>query len=231
MSFETNDSAILKDQSALESSISNRGFYYSPQAFTSSSAAREGIAIIANHLGTPIKGRNGRFIEELIPKCEKDANTNSLSEKFGLGTLPFHIDGAHHQIPTRYLIFVCTEAIGNVAPTLLLNKSRIVTTERTEHAFRHGVFLIKNGRNSFYANVKPDGSKFLRWDPGCMAAKDRHAELVAQSLLYWSRPEDFETIDWTKGSLLVVDNWEMLHARAADAREYGARTLLRATVK
>lgn len=220
----------LVNQKKLAKIIAHQGFFFSKLTSDSISKMREDIVETATQLGTPNKGRNGQVIEELIPKNQQDARTNSLSKSFGLDTLPFHIDAAHYPIPSRYLVFACSLAVGEVAPTFLLDRSKIVTTNDEESALQNGVFMVRNGRNSFYANVKPSGCKYLRWDPGCMIAKDKHAALAARVLSRWPKQEDCEVINWSSGALLVVDNWQMLHARGAALPEHGERSLLRITV-
>src|SRR5258705_6573192 len=50
---------------------------------------------IAKLLGEPIKGRAGRLVDALAPMDKENAKPSSLSVIHGLGSFPFHTDGAH----------------------------------------------------------------------------------------------------------------------------------------
>ena len=207
------------------------GFAFFPDAIDSSSSAIDVVTEVAERLGTPNIGRGGVLVEALMPRNSSEAMESSLSRNYGLGRLPFHIDTAHHPVPSRFLVFACTAANGDVAPTYLLHYSRLSLSKIEDRALRHGVFLVRNGRNSFFANVASTRSSFIRWDPGCMLAKDKYAEIAATALGRWPQEDHYETVSWSAGDLLVVDNWQMLHARGAALPVHGERSLLRITVK
>ena len=215
----------------LEDSVSQNGFFFCPQAFSSSDSMTDGIERIATRLGTPNTGRGGKTIEKLVPTDQKKARPNSLSCSYGLENFPFHIDTAHHAVPSRYIVFACSAASGKTAATFLLDKANISASATESEAFKLGVFLVRNGQKSFYANAMSSEPSFLRWDPGCMVPRGSHARLAACALQRWPSEGKYETITWEKGALLVVDNWRMLHSRSEVKSNHGQRSLLRITVR
>jgi hypothetical protein len=74
------------------------------------------------------------------------------------------------------------------------------------------MFLIRNGRDSFFAPAL--AGRRYRFDPGCMTPCDARAHEVAQ--YFAAEVEHASTHNWSAGGqLLVVDNHRTLHARAA----------------
>lgn len=222
----------MLDIDPIRSELERSGFFHSPAYFADNLGDLSGMLLtLSNQLGTPVKGRFVEPVEVLVPQNEHEAHRNSLSNKYGKNELPFHIDMAHQQVPSRYLAFACALAEGTVAPTLLLDFSDLELTADDLRAFETGVFLIKNGRRSFYANIKGPGTPYLRWDPGCMYPQDSIATKISKKLLRLSDSTAIKTVNWHTGSLLVVDNWRMLHARGKVSETHGARTILRATIQ
>jgi hypothetical protein len=83
-------------------------------------------------------------------------------------------------------------------------------------AFRHGMFLINNGRDSFYASAFC-GSRY-RYDSECMIASDARALEVDQFIeqqLASSAGHEWSAV----GQVLVVDNRRALHAHSAMAQD------------
>ena len=75
--------------------------------------------------------------------------------------------------------------------------------------------LVRTGRRSFYGTLLPPGGAFLRYDPGCLEAicdRGRVALALVAERLASTRPHEHH---WAAGDILVIDNWRMLHGRAA----------------
>ncbi|MEO9898449.1 MAG: TauD/TfdA family dioxygenase [Paracoccaceae bacterium] len=105
-----------------------------------------------------------------------------------------------------------------------------LTTDVVE-AMRAGVFLVRNGKRSFYANILSDAVSFMRWDAGCMFPKDAKALKAAKAL---SQPANITmktTINWQAGAFLIIDNWSVLHARGPVVDRTSRRELLRVSVQ
>ena len=220
------------DIEPIQYELETSGYFFSATIFAGElDGLSDALMGVSRKLGTPIKGRNAQTIEVLTPKYTDEAHQNSLSVQYGKGELPFHVDSSHHQVPSRYLVFACSCAEGEVAPTALLDVLDLGLGEDDATALRTGVFLVKNGRHSFYANIQSPGAPFFRWDPGCMFPQDIIAEAVARKLSHLSHLPAVRTINWSTGALLVVDNWRMLHARGTVSSNHGDRTLLRTTIQ
>lgn len=222
----------MTDSSSILVDLKEKGFFFSSSFFEGEDASvQDQLLKIATLLGTPQKGRNGQVVETLTPKNLDEANRNSLSAIYGRNEFPFHVDMAHRSTPSHYLVFACIQSDGEVAPTLLANHKDWRLTPAEEKALQTGVFLVKNGKNSFYTNVRQPNSSFLRWDPGCMYAQDSNAETVMAALTRQPNPVAQKIINWSRGALLVVDNWNMMHARGKASSQQEKRILLRVTIQ
>lgn len=216
----------------IRTALETSGYFFSSSYFLDQlDNLPDALQALATQLGQPVRGRNSQTVEVLTPKNTDEAHRNSLSNKYGKDALPFHIDMAHQRVPSRYLIFACSSANGEIAPTLLLETSSLELTLEASNALDNAVFLIKNGRRSFYANIKKSGVPYLRWDPGCMFPQDASATAIARELSDLSNISDVKVINWSVGALLMVDNWRMLHSRGVVHGEHGNRTLLRMTIQ
>jgi hypothetical protein len=82
-----------------------------------------------------------------------------------------------------------------------------------EVLLRSGVFMVRNGRASWYSTILSGERPYVRFDPGCMfpATADGHeAGRILQQHLAACRPT---RIDWNQGKLVVLDNWKLFHGR------------------
>lgn len=142
----------------------------------------------------------------LRPVKAEDAPPSSLSAKYGTGAQPLHTDGAHFVDPPDFVVLM-SETVNNT-PTLLF---RVKPYALPDYA-RHGVFLVVNGRDSFYSTVHSVAR--VRYDPGCMVPCDVRAKKTVQYFddainsavqHVWDRPN----------SILLICNRIALHARAS----------------
>jgi hypothetical protein len=82
-----------------------------------------------------------------------------------------------------------------------------------ECVLNSGVFLVRNGRASWYATVMSEDRPFVRFDPGCMtsaSSQGNEAVRMIEKRFAASRPV---RIEWARGNVLIVDNWRILHGR------------------
>jgi hypothetical protein len=74
------------------------------------------------------------------------------------------------------------------------------------------VFLVRNGKASFFISALDERRGLLRYDPGCMVPTRRRAieaaQLISDRVARAARPHH-----WTSDDLLVIDNWRTMHAR------------------
>lgn len=179
-------------------------------------AAKEGWAVASGSMdqiraGAAVLGwteipirRGGPSLVTLRPIDSSAAPTNSLSARYGKGAQPLHTDGAHLSKAPDVVVLVCNDV--NQTPTLLWMPPSL-----PDYA-RHGVFLVQNGKDSFFSTCYSDSR--LRYDPGCMIPCDARAK---KTIRY------FETAiasahehSWDEpGKVLLIDNRKALHARAS----------------
>jgi len=147
----------------------------------------------------------------LHPRTQETAHPHSLSATYGLGAQPLHTDGAHLPEPPDFLVLASEQ--GSTTPTLLW-RSRTGSAHATPPgaAFRHGMFLVRNGRDSFFSPAITHGRH--RFDPGCMTACDSRAQQIVD--FFRDQLGSATAHDWPPGpQLLIIDNRCSLHARAA----------------
>ncbi len=182
---------------------------------------------LGRSLGTPASTRTRSLVDELTPQDRQKANARSLSRITGTGRQPWHMDLAHRVEPARYLVMGMYECTPTAASTELLDTSMLIGDQHRVAAFSEP-FLIRTGASSFYATLTSKSQPFLRFDPGCMQGATDHAKQLMQKVLEQDLPAT-HTHCWEAGSILIVDNWKMLHRRA-DASSSTKRTLYRVSV-
>lgn len=106
--------------------------------------------------------RGDATVSVLRPVIESAAHPNSLSAVYGLGQQQLHTDGAHLQVPPDVLVFICDRPSATSTqlwrPDVPARRRRPLSTTS---ALSHGMFLVRNGRDSFYAPAL-SGSGYLR---------------------------------------------------------------------
>jgi hypothetical protein len=177
--------------------------------------------------GRALGGRGGRILETLETLDAHEAPSRSLSSYSGRGAQPWHVDGSHLVVPPRYLILGCVSVIGTGAPPTQL--MRIKAAGFPFPASRREVFVVRNGRSSFYSTIVNPDRSWVRFDPGCMKACTEQGCSLLKSIES-SPVEPCFNLDWVAGDVLIVDNWAVLHRRAS-ATGAGFRTLLRISLK
>lgn len=125
--------------------------------------------------------------------------------------------------PSRRILSCFSVGSPALTPTRLWVAT--IAVPRTPHyALQHGMFLVRNGRDSFYSPAKT--SSGYRYDPGCMTPCDARAAEVAQ---YFERLLSHAAAhEWMReGQVLMIDNRRVLHARSAVAPDDMDRELVR----
>jgi hypothetical protein len=199
---------------------------------TESGKLCELITNLASKLGEIRHSREGgELVDILRPIVHEEARPSSLSKKFGHGAFPLHCDTAYWTMPCRYIILGCLNTGHHSSATLLLD-TQILKFEPDENAaIQNSVFLIRNGRKSFYGSIQSPGCPFIRVDLGCM---EPQCEDGNRALELFSRNRNNQHIThfvWRVGLVVIVDNWRMLHGREECAADDETRKLLRVTVQ
>jgi hypothetical protein len=186
---------------------------------------------IAKLLGDPVMGRAGKMIEPLIPTKQAGANAKSLSITHGLGSFPMHTDGAHRLQPPRFVVLVCASPGISQVPTTLLRFLDLHVTPSERARFEAALFLVRNGRRSFYTTICSPSRPFIRFDEGCMMPQGADSEASAKLIAHRAIEVGFTSVHWRTGDVLVLDNWNVLHGRGLGAEASPDRKLLRVSVQ
>jgi hypothetical protein len=189
------------------------------------------IITLAEELGEIVPGRGRQRVEHISPQDIGIAYAGSLSQQYGLAPLPLHTDTAHWTVPCRYLVMACAEPGPRPTPTMLLDSTVISFTEREAAACISAVFLIRNGRRSFYGSISTQDRSFIRFDLGCMEPLSPEGAEAANSFARDRNSDRVYRHDWQRGDVLVIDNWRVLHGRGIDLETAPGRLLLRAMVR
>ena len=185
----------------------------------------------ARTLGEIAPGRSHQLVERIIPQTAETAFAGSLSSRYGLGTLPLHTDTAHWSRPCRYLVMACAEPGPVPTPTLLVDAWHARLSELEELACSRAVFLVRNGRRSFYGSIRERNRGFIRFDPGCMTPVSCDGEIALRAFSPDRQKDALRRHDWKTHEILVIDNWRVLHGRGDGVRIAPGRVLLRAMVQ
>lgn len=166
-------------------------------------------------------------VSVLRPAEASAAHPRSLSAEYGLGQQPLHTDGAYLADPPDIVALISSRPSPTAtqvwAASAQAGKNQ-GSAGPSPAAFEHGMFLVLNGRDSFFSPAFSDGR--YRYDPGCMTACDARARQVEE--YFMSQLAEAVTWEWTgSGQVLVVDNRRALHARAAVAEGDMDRELIR----
>ena len=172
------------------------------------------VQIHARVLGlTEVPARCGNPVDAALrPLKRADAPANSLSARYGAGEQPLHTDGPHLEQPPDLVILECQGT--SATPTRLWRPRRggrgraVIEAE----SIRHGIFLVHNGAESFFSAAFANGR--FRYDPGCMTPCDARAR---QAVRYFENAlKSAVEHRWDQaGTVLVIDNRRVLHARAS----------------
>ncbi|WP_280423095.1 TauD/TfdA family dioxygenase [Nocardia carnea] len=107
----------------------------------------------------------------------------------------------------------------SATPTMLL-RNPLNGIDGTE-----GVFLVASGDDRFLATAYAYG-KGLRFDPCCMTPQDQRARAIAAA--FADAESEAVAHAWSEPNMvLVIDNTQVLHGRAAVAADDAGRVLSR----
>jgi alpha-ketoglutarate-dependent taurine dioxygenase len=197
-------------------------------------ASEEELAAIAGGLGEPIPARStAPVVQDLMPLEVVSAPKKSLSALHGVGSFPFHTDGAHHRQPPRWVVMRCVDPGPANRPTLLVDGAQLPLTSRQWREVERAVWWVRSGGRSFPASIvkRKEGALF-RYDRGCMTAAHRAFGAAGDLLEAAIEASDHVCLSWRPHDVIVFDNWRMLHARGtACGSDTGVRRLQRILVR
>jgi hypothetical protein len=72
---------------------------------------------------------------------------------------------------------------------------------------------------------------FIRFDPGCMTATTTDGIKALGVLAKENWPNQIESVCWKVGTVVVIDNWRMLHGRGRADCPDSDRKLMRISIR
>jgi L-asparagine oxygenase len=190
---------------------------------------------IAASLGQPITSVGRPLIQSLVPTPKETAPKNSLSGVFGFGEFPPHTDVAHWHTPARYVLLRSVNGKNSI-PTLVVD-SREFLTHKLRRQWAQATWKVTRIAAPFLCSItfRMNGIEAVRWDPCCLAPYGKRAEALRPEItdkLASAFRESGQAIAWTScQSVLVIDNWRVLHARPVIVGPTTRRELERILVK
>ena len=214
---------VVDDQQQALGLLAKRGWFrHSGEAMHHGSILRE-MGQVGDRLGRRVRGRAGALEEVVEPRHLDEAHPRSLSARYGLGALPFHVELSHRTRPCRYVLLGCIDPGSPSAATMLLDWRTLGFSREELSLLEEAPLLVRAGRHSFYSTILARGGAFLRYDPGCLEAVDERGQralrLVEDRIV--GAPTDEH--HWHQGDILIIDNWRVLHGRSPSDRGSGRR--------
>ncbi len=211
--------------------VAASGWFAYQSGLSETEALAAEIALLASRLGDVVPGRERQRVERIVPQETSSAYAGSLSSRFGMEALPLHTDTAHWPIPCRYLVLACAEPGPDPTPTILLDSCALQMTASEAADCMSAVFLIRNGRRSFYGSIMERDRPFVRFDLGCMQGVTANSAAAEAPFSLSRNGERIFRQEWRRGEVLVIDNWRVLHGRGVAGPTAHGRVLLRAMVR
>lgn len=212
---------MLDDQSLNE--LRNQGYVFiSRIGLEDAFAAAKGLGPIT------VDQRNPEPIRRISPQPIDSAKTNTLSSRYGCGRFPFHTDAAHWEHPPDFVCLYCECPGSGGRPTELIDTSAWQMKSQLRVSLLSDIW--KTGlRRPWLCTVGSErgGDIRIRYDVGCMkpcgAAATKTQIDIERLIIASSRI----AITWCSRSLLVINNFRMLHARGSSPRPDADRVLCR----
>jgi hypothetical protein len=149
---------------------------------------------------------------ELIPLTHSVKYQKSLTKEFGLGAFPFHTDGAHRPIPPEFTILQYSGIEKSETGTLFLDSLEFSGAKENEDLFFNEIYLVQYGEKPFLSpliNKQIYKRSIFRFNKMVMK---KLINLTSKTL-----EDSISTtplrINWTKGKIIIINNWRLLHAR------------------
>lgn len=198
---------------------------------------QDNLVKLAKALGEPTPSRaTGTLVDTLMPVDAKMARPNSLSALYGTGHFPLHTDTAYKKVPARYILLYAKQIEGEVQPTTLLDLGKIKFSQDLEERLDRCLYTVVNSRHSFLATLRGYSNthrkNWIRFDTSCMLATNKESTVTINELNESISKVTLDTINWSQGDILIIDNWRCLHGRGVtNSSTKAVRVIERVTVQ
>lgn len=200
----------------IRESIRRRGFAFIPEDVPGKQS-REAISRFGQLLTLPGLAE----VQSLRLQEKESATPNTYSGNYGRGEFPLHTDLAHWSLPPHYFVLRCIVGAENVPTRLVdgtdligvvgeLRLSRAIVKPRRPIAGQVCLLHLLD------ANAQV---KVLRWDELFIVPATVEGGSASEAVRgYLARGRSTELTLSKPGDTLIVDNWRMLHGRAAASK-------------
>ncbi len=214
---------VVSDQQQVLGLLAKRGwFHHSGEAMHHDSILHE-MGQLGDRLGRRVRGRAGALEEVVVPRHLNEAHPRSLSARYGLSALPFHVELSHRTTPCRYILLGCIDPGSPSATTMLLDWRTLGFSLEELNLLKEAPVLVRAGRRSFYSTILAKGGTFLRYDPGCLEAIDGRGQIALRLVEDRIADAPSDVHHWHQGDILIIDNWRVLHGRSPSDQGSGRR--------
>jgi hypothetical protein len=223
----------LVEQPAIDGAVlESRGWVSFTLPSSTESDLLEQLLALASGLGTPAATRSGGGLcDTLLPTEADAAKPRSLSKVHAVGEFPLHNDTAHWLTPCHYIMLACVSPGSGSRPTLLMDARQLPLNAHQSSLIHSTPLRVTNGRNSFFSTILSKARPFVRFDPGCMTATTTDGAKALAILARQNWPDYIETVHWNAGTVVVMDNWRLLHGRGNTDCPDSNRKLLRISIR
>ena len=186
---------------------------------------------ISTSIGVPLPSPTGELIKRITPQTSEQSRPGTMSDQYGLEAFPFHTDTAFWPTPARYVLL---KAEGDIRRnTCLLSIPDLISKAGIPEKVKSSIWKIRTPQHAFYCSMsfKQSGVGGYRYDPVCMMPANRPACFVRSVVDNLIANSKAQTIQWSPGDVVVLDNWRMLHSRGPAPQNEATRTLARIYVE
>jgi L-asparagine oxygenase len=165
------------------------------------------------------------------PQSVKSATPNTLSSRYGEGRFPFHTDAAHWRVPPTFVLLYCESPGAGGRPTELIDTSSWQLNPKTRIALTSGVWRAAH-KSPHLCSVaeESEGMLHFRYDSACMTPLGSVSCRLKEEIERQIQTSSVTRLSWSPGTLLVMNNQRILHARGGASVNDEGRTLLRVLV-
>lgn len=157
-------------------------------------------------------------VQTLELREKESATPNTYSGNYGRGEFPLHTDLAHWSLPPRYFVLRCIFGAKDV-PTRLVDGLDLIETVgelKMSRAIVRPRRPIAGQLSLLHLLDTHAGVNVLRWDELFILPVTAEGKGVMEAVRHCLTQTRSIQITLSKpGDTLIVDNWRMLHGRAA----------------
>jgi len=169
---------------------------------------------IAMELGEIAHVPGTLVVQNLVPSESKEKEASSYSGNFGMGEFPFHTDLAHWYKPPRFLLLRCIVPSSEVFTSVL--QSEPLFSKENKNDLRRSLFRPRRRLDGRLSALRLFEKNFYRWDTLFLKPINNMAKSLQSRIenkIMESSP--CKVVLEQKGDCVLIDNWNVFHARSA----------------